>query len=185
MRDCQRQSGVTLIELLVVIVILGILMGIAVPSFRDLIANGRLASETNDLISDLAFARAESGRRGKRVTLCYSANGTGCGTGSAWGGGRIIFVDSNTYGTVDAGDELLRVNQSALATNGITIAAAGFTVSSASTLNYVQFKPGGATSSDAGGVFKICDSRIGTYGRSVSVLATGRVSLSQNLVSCP
>lgn len=181
----QKQTGVTLIELLVVITILGVLMGIAVPSFLDLIRNGRLATETNDLISDLAFARAEAGRRGKRVTLCYSANGTGCGTGANWGGGRIIFIDSDTYGTVDTNDEILRVNQGAFATNGITITAASFTVSSAATLNYVQFKPGGVTSSDAGGTFKICDSRIGNYGRVISILATGRVSLASNFVSCP
>lgn len=185
MHCMRKQKGVTLIELLVVIVIIGVLMAIAVPSFLDVIKNGRLATETNDLISDLAFARAEAGRRGKRVTLCYSANGSGCGTGSNWGGGRIIFVDSGTYGTVDAGDEVLRVNQSDFARYGISIAASGFAVSGASTLNYVQFKPGGITSSDSGGAFKICDSRTGVYGRNVSVLATGRVSLSQNYVSCP
>lgn len=179
-----RHLGFTLIEMLVTVIVLGILSAIAAPSLSSFIKNGRLATETNDLVSDLSFARAEAARRGRRVTLCVSSNATGCGSGSAWAGGRIVFSDAGTYGTVDAGDEILRVSQS-VSTNNVAITASGFSVSSTSTLHYIQFRPNGSLNSDSTGVFKICDDRSGAFGREIEVLKTGRVSLKSTTASCP
>jgi len=177
------QIGFSLIELLVTIAVVAILSTLAAPSFTNVIKNGRLATETNDLMSDLAFARAEAARRGKRVTLCVSSNATGCGTGTVWSGGRIVFSDTGTYGTVDTGDEILRVNQPS--GNKVSIAATGFTVSATSTLNYIQFRPNGTLNSDSIGSFTICDDRIGAFGREIEVLKTGRVSLTSTTTNCP
>ena len=176
--------GVTLIELLVTITVVGVLAAIALPSFSTMTKNSRLATETNDLMADLAFSRSEAARRGKRVTLCVSGNGTGCGSGAAWEGGRIIFSDSATHGAVDTGDEILRVNQS-VASKNISITTSGFSVAATSTLNYIQFKPSGALNSDSPGVFKICDDRVGSFGRTVSVSPQGRTSLTSTTASCP
>ena len=95
----RRQSGFTLIELMMVIAIVAILAKLAGPSFRTMMLNNRLAAATSDLLVDLAAARSESARQGKRVTLCISTNGTSCTTGAAWQSGRIIFVDERTSGT--------------------------------------------------------------------------------------
>lgn len=173
------QAGLSLPELMVVLIIMGILMAIAMPDFLTIIRNGRLATEANDLMTDLAFARAEATRRGQRMTLCVSSNGTSCGTGASWAGGRLVFSDAETAGTVETGDEVLRYHQ-ANSSNLITVTASGF-----GTLNYIQYKPSGAMSTATSGQFKICDNRTGNFGRIVAVSMTGRVALSSTTSACP
>lgn len=173
------QAGLSLPELMVVLVIMGILMAIAMPDFLTIIRNGRLATEANDLMTDLAFARAEATRRGQRVTLCVSSNGTSCGTGSSWGGGRLAFADAGTAGTVETGDEVLRYHQ-ATSSHSITVTASGF-----GTLNFIQYKPSGAMSTTTSGQFKICDGRAGNFGRIIAISTTGRVALYSTTSACP
>lgn len=183
-----KNGGFTLLELLVVVVILGILGMLAVPSYRDLMLNNRLVTATNDLLADLALARSESSRSGKRVTLCISANGTSCDSGSTWQSGRIIFVDESTSGTmgvVDSGETVIRVTP-ADAQSRVTITAAGFTNSSGTaTSNYIQYRPTGALNSTTPGTFTLCDDRTGSFGRKIDVSTTGRASLTSSTTSCP
>jgi len=180
----QPSRGFTLIELLITVTVVAVLLAIATPSFRSIIKNGRLATEANDLMADLAYSRSEASRRGKRVTLCISSGGTACDTGSAWATGRIVFVDEGTYASVDTDDEILRVNQSSKSDN-MVITAAGFSVAATNTLNYVQFKPNGTISSNTLGSFKICDDRTGNFGRKLEILATGRTAVTSTTESCP
>lgn len=179
------KNGFTLIELMVVVAIVAILAGIAAPSFRDMIRNNRLATATNDLIGELALARSEAARQGKRITLCTSANASAssasCSAGATWQQGRIVFVDesdSGTAGTRDNGEAVLRAN-STEATN-ITITASGF-----GTLNFIQFRPNGAISSGTTGNFLICDDRAGAFGRNIRIEPTGRVQLTSTTATCP
>ncbi|WP_153109058.1 GspH/FimT family pseudopilin [Propionivibrio limicola] len=179
MSTFQIHRGFTLIEMLVTIAVLAIVLAIAAPSFSTIVKNSRLATETNDLMSDLALARTEAARRGRRVSLCISNNGTTCATsGSDWSGGRIIFSDVSPYGQIDSGDTILRVVPSA-STKKITLTASGF-----SELRYLQFRPNGASSSSTTGVIKICDDRAGSFGREIEILITGRVSLKTTTSSC-
>ena len=85
--------GFSLIELLVVIAIAAILTGLAVPSFQGMIASSNLTSTTNDLIATLARAKSDAIRRGKRVTVCMSADGAACATTGDWTQGWILFND--------------------------------------------------------------------------------------------
>lgn len=56
----QRQKGFTLIEAMVVVALVAILATLALPSFTTLIANQRVTSAAQELLTLLQFARAES-----------------------------------------------------------------------------------------------------------------------------
>lgn len=108
----RAQRGLTLIELMVGVTVLSILLLFAVPSFQGTIARSRLTSSTNDLVSAMALARSEAIRRGTRVTVCKTANGTACTTSGGWQQGWLVFADptrGSAAATVDAGETVIAV----------------------------------------------------------------------------
>ena len=62
--------GFTLMELMVSIAVLGILTAVAVPSFTSMINKNRLASQSNELLAAIQYARMEAIRTSARVTFC-------------------------------------------------------------------------------------------------------------------
>jgi type IV fimbrial biogenesis protein FimT len=64
-----RNGGFTIIELLTAIVILGILVALAVPSFNDLILSTRIKGAASDIYGALALARSEAIKRNGNVTI--------------------------------------------------------------------------------------------------------------------
>jgi type IV fimbrial biogenesis protein FimT len=73
----RRQSGLTAIELMIGVVIVGILLTIAVPSFIDQMARRRLEGAASELSNDLAFARTQAVSQNAQISLTSSADGTG------------------------------------------------------------------------------------------------------------
>ena len=103
------QEGFTLLECLVAIVVMATLTVLAVPAFRDLLVRRSVLLTAEALVGDLRFARSEAIKRGTQVSVCRSANGSACSATGNWVEGWIVFVDRNTKGVVDPGDEVLRV----------------------------------------------------------------------------
>lgn len=69
MHQSGRARGFTLIELMVTLAVFAILVTVAVPSFRDVIENNRLATEVNRILSSLSYARSEAVRLSDEVTV--------------------------------------------------------------------------------------------------------------------
>lgn len=168
-----------MIELLVAVVLFGILAAIAVPNFAEIIRNERLVTQNNDLISDIAFARAEALRRGGRVTICPTADQATCSID--WAQGRLVFADLDRDMEVTLGDEILRVRGVLPGSN--TLVWSGSTqrlqFRGSGLPNAVNFD--GATLRET---FKLCDGSLVNRGRIITVTTLGTYETTRN-VTCP
>src|SRR5262249_10780730 len=134
-----HNRGVTLIELVVTIGIAGILLAIAVPSYRYVTSANRAAAEINNLLGDVQYARSEAIKEGLFITLCPSTDQATCATSTTnWATGWIVFTDVNNNQTVDTGEQVLRITKalggtdtltSATGLNSVTFNREGFAVS--------------------------------------------------------
>lgn len=163
----QRSQGMTLIELLISISILAVTLGIAVPSFASLIRDTRLTTVINEMHGALFLTRSESIKRGRRVTICTSADQDVCAAGVGWHSGWIVFDDRNANGVRDPDETILRV--------GMPRAAGISVTGNAPVSNYVSYIPSGTTRAVNGalqmGTITACsDQRV----RQIVISATGR-----------
>lgn len=95
------QQAFTLIELMITVSIAAIVLAIAIPSFNIQILNHRSIALGEELATSMNYARSEAVKRGTRVSVCASNNGTACiGT---WTDGWIVFVDAAVTDNAAAG----------------------------------------------------------------------------------
>ncbi|MDQ2068804.1 GspH/FimT family pseudopilin [Natronospira bacteriovora] len=100
----KQQRGITLLELIITLAVVGILIGLATPSFRAMIQNNRITTQVNEFVTAVNMARSEAVRRGDPVTLCSSEDGQSCTGQDDWAIGWIVLGQDT-----DGNDEVLRV----------------------------------------------------------------------------
>lgn len=173
----RRVHGFTLIELVVTMVVATILVAVAVPNLRTFIQNGRLITQTNDLIGDLSYARNESLRRTSfngqpiNIGMCISTNGTTCTGGGQWSNGRLIFVDANNNRLWDAGELVLRYREQLSGNN--TLANTAINDPLIFTRGTSTPNPGVAARS-----FTFCDDRGPANGKRIDMNFTGTAAVN-------
>lgn len=98
-------NGFTVVELMITLVLAAVLLALGAPAFNDLIANNRMRGEVFALRGLLMEARSEAVTERNNVTVCPSDDGLDCS--DDWNEGYIAFFDTNTDGTVDAGERIV------------------------------------------------------------------------------
>jgi type IV fimbrial biogenesis protein FimT len=88
----KRNGGFTLVELMVILVLIGMSMTVAVPSFQSMIARNTIITQTNEVILAINLARSEATRTGGLVSLSAAASASG----NEFGGGFCVVLGTPT-----------------------------------------------------------------------------------------
>jgi type IV fimbrial biogenesis protein FimT len=170
---CQPR-GFTLVELVITMLILGILVGVGIPTFQDATVGSRLSSTANNLVVSLYLARSEAIKRNTIVRVCPSTDGTSCATSASWQTGWIVMAP---YASGTSDDVVIQ-RQSAVSGN-ISVLHKNAALSSALT-TAVDMPPSGIRAGGSDEAFLVCrSSPLGKQERVVSVTSTGRPSVKR------
>jgi type IV fimbrial biogenesis protein len=86
----RKYRGFTILELMVVLAILGVLVTMAAPSYRDMLAREKVRSALNEWQSSFYFAQSEALRLKDGVVFCSSVDGQTCSGHDNFGEGWIV-----------------------------------------------------------------------------------------------
>jgi len=167
--------GFTIIELMVTLAVLGIVLGVGIPAFQDLIRNGRVTSQINQTIGLVSYARSEAAKRtATTITVCGSTDEVTCDTAN-WESGWLVMSDVDGDRTLDAGDGdvLLRVGPAL--SGGNTLRTLGF-----GNTGFIQFDSAGSPGS--AGTFTLCDDRGATEAKALvlSIVGQSRAAVDED-----
>ncbi|WP_084188932.1 GspH/FimT family pseudopilin [Salinisphaera hydrothermalis] len=125
--DCMGTAnvrGFTLLELMVTLAVAVVLLTIAIPSYRSVVTRNSLATNVNDLVGSLNYARSEAVGRGTTVYVCASRNQSSCRDDGVWSDGWIVYAPApDATDTSPATDNILRVHGAT--GSGFTLTANG------------------------------------------------------------
>jgi type IV fimbrial biogenesis protein FimT len=178
------EKGFTLVELIVTLVVAAILLTLAAPNLGVFLQRDRLGAQANELLSDLAYARSEAIKRGAVVIVCKTTNPTAAAPGcdntvaNPWTGGRVIWVDTDNSGTMQAA-EVLRVRQEldGASGSGNALYGDGNANGTANEVRFTQLGMAGPPNSNT--QFVLCDNRGPSEGLAVAIGVTGRARVTE------
>ncbi len=97
-KNHSRQRGYTILEIMIVILIVGVLFGLAVPSFQAAMVRNNGRTVVTQWQESFYFAQSEAMRLQNRVSLCASTDGQTC-NGATFAQGWIVFDTGNNSRT--------------------------------------------------------------------------------------
>ena len=169
-----KATGFTLVELMIVITMLGVLLGVGIPSFNTMIQDNRIASETNRVVANLSYSRTAASSRASVVTMENKSVAA-----EDWSQGWEIYTDQDALGNTTrvVADTLLRTTDPNA--TGVTILA------SAIGNRWISFRTNGMLN-EAGNavVIAVCDERGEANGRDITINLAGRVNLTSPSADC-
>jgi type IV fimbrial biogenesis protein FimT len=171
------QAGFTLIELIMAIAIMAILMTVAAPSLRDVVARVRLTGQANELLTALTYARSEATKRDAKIAVCArKKNEMACTEGQQWDNGWLVVIDADSNGDKDDDTVPLKVSEPLTGSNTIKHTGKGPKGS-------IIYTATGVVSTGPA-IFTLCDPSDPQPGRTITVAATGRASVSTITSGC-
>ncbi|HEY9036570.1 MAG TPA: GspH/FimT family pseudopilin [Pseudomonadales bacterium] len=160
------QKGFTIVELMTTIALLGALLMLALPSFKDAVERNSIRSRIKEMRVNLSEARDHATTLRTDVTICSSSNGTSC-NGADWQEGLLAWADKDKDGALDA-DEIFMVRQGYNDNSKVTATATS-----------VKFNASGAAT--AATEMRICpESKKVEYARGLVVQLSGVVRYSRD-----
>jgi type IV fimbrial biogenesis protein FimT len=158
-----RNAGFTLWELLWTLAIVGVGLGLAVPTFQQFVLDARRTADVNAFVLAVQLARSEAAKRGRPVVLCQSADLQTCGNNELeYGRGWIVF----------ANDDERRPPQRSGQEPVLYAHAPNLVGSIAANRELFEFRP--YLKRSVNGTVTFCDRRAADAARAVIVSYTGR-----------
>ncbi|MES1263278.1 MAG: GspH/FimT family pseudopilin [Peristeroidobacter soli] len=173
-RSRRSEAGFTMMELLITMTLAGILMAVAVPSFRSAIISNRLTTQANDIVAGMTYARSEAISHNTSVTFCRAnlEASTNCsGSSGAW----AFWIVRNSGGVLRRGavppyDGTYTLS-STLVNDTMVISSDGMS------------RSGGALISDRS--FTLCNSTLSSDNvRTVTIGAGSRITTEKSTGGC-
>lgn len=99
----RASAGFSLIELMITIFLASILMAIGIPMLRDMLANNRLSSQTNDMVSAITLARSQAITLNQPVTFCRASSETATACSGSTGNWQFWLILTTSGNVVRRG----------------------------------------------------------------------------------
>ncbi|MCP5161137.1 MAG: GspH/FimT family pseudopilin [Hahellaceae bacterium] len=162
-------AGMTLPELLSTCTIVGLLIGLAAPSFNKLTESTRSKAALDDLVTFIAYARNIAVTQSTRTTLCPSTNDTDCS--SDWNNPLILFSDPDNNRQRSANETLHQI---------LDLTHSTILKASLSGKNYFQYQASGLPGSPKGNII-LCPKNLDErYAQQIVINFLGRLRVSSD-----
>ncbi len=163
------QQGFTLFNLMLSLAILGLIIGLGIPSYVSIIKKSTKNSQANLVFSSLQFARYLAVTKEKSVLFCFSPDKNICDRESSQY--LLVFTDINENRQAEQ-EEIIRLDTFGNSKPSILLSVSG-------ARHYMRFKANGTTSEP--GRITICPKdRKPEYASGIIVNFGGRVRIARD-----
>lgn len=163
--------GITLFDLLIAMAILGILMGVAIPSLDHIAQTTKSDIIARQTLKALNFARHEAISYKTHVTICPSHDKEYCSKN--WKNPLMVFIDSDHNGKRDDNEQKLQYFEPIKYNSGDKISWKSF-----GNKPYISFDYDGTTIYQSGRISYCPEINPQKYQRQVIIYRTGRARIA-------